>query len=77
MEFGAQEVLGSGDSRTGVISSEGQFLVQYSFQQLLARAVLRLRSVWALVSFHQQPASFKRFWITWRCALSISPEPMG
>src|SRR5437899_97032 len=61
----------------GAIGVEGQFVDQYALQQLFARATRKAIMGWALVTFHQAPASLSRCWITWRWPLSTSPEPMG
>src|SRR5437899_10829357 len=59
----------------GAIGVEGQFVDQYALQQLFARATRKAIMGWALVTFHQAPASLSRCWITWRWPLSTSPEP--
>jgi hypothetical protein len=52
-------------------------LSQYLFQYPPARSTLRESMIRAFLIVHHAPAVFRRFWIIYRCALSISPEPTG
>ena len=50
---------------------------QYWLHSLLARLTRSASICSALAAVHQAPGSLSRFWTRYRCALSISPEPMG
>ena len=50
---------------------------QYSFHPLFARTLLQANIESALGAFHQAPDNLRRSFLTYRWALSTSPEPMG